>query len=922
MDIAERLALSALLGPVGEALAESAENLKLESAGNIQRLLGFTPQVAEVIHKWFGGLDFPAAKLLASLGEFEDGPVGIQSPKDFRNPDMVDEDDVHMMVGFGFYGVWSKVRFPSEDPYHGAPDDLADFLKRNPKIVPKINSTPIGPACLEVVKQAILSKKNPGRVMIPLGGGWNWMDLGTSCDDAEAADMQHCGTDNRGTLISLRDPQGNSHVTMTYDGNTVHQIKGKQNTVPVRKYWPYIEQFFKQTGAELNDWWLESAAKEKPGGDDFDDAPDLLRLLNSYRKHKTPIGESAVRNNSIAMVMVPGDPPGRNVCAFVRSLVQGRSRVIVVAQSGRLAPGNFERMMRASMPDCEKKLRIMDASGPSLADALNSAQRNHHYSPSQALEVYCDQQAARGFQQEVSDGSLKFDPTVIHIVPSRIPSDAGDDIVKAVSREDNSAMHRVLDPHIFSSQEGLADYKQALIHTEGVIREATRWQNFLANTKLRTIPWQLDNYVEGVEQWDKELPDDMGVRGPLYCSVVLVSAAEFSKRTRRGNPNAPGWMVDCEIFMVEPDDPGNPMWFFHSEKRFSDLDQARAHVEKVKSFVDGKTLLELERYPKSGKIAMSKVERRSIMSMVDEVLREFLTDIADNEEDGVDLLNTIVMRNAGLLSSRGISVGGMQFLGAGSNGAAWKLRNGRVLKVTTDDAEAHVAAHIKGKRFKHVFTIYDVWAFPGQYNGHHVYGLVTEENLQKPSQVEQDEFDEMVEVLEHVSDEADVNIEDDLRKVLQTLMAGKWSPSLKRKTLESVKKFDLPGMMADMKRLGVLADLHAGNFMRRSDGTFVIIDIGTGGDQESAKPPFLEDQNFFDIEVPSLDDGRLNEFGTGAPGSGANGPVQARASNSSSWASGQLALKDPRNHVPEDENEQEQDRALDWGPGRVSGASF
>ena len=508
---------------------------------------------------------------------------------------------------------------------------------------------------------------------------------------------------------------------------------------------------------------------------------DILAMAASHGLVAQAEVEAALseqRENSTAMIVVPGEPPGRNICAFIRKLLADRTKLIVVAQDGRLAPGNFERMLRASMPDVEKKLRVMDAGGPSLADIINMAERNRHYRPSQALEVYCRQDQVAGFQQEVHDGSLKFDPTVIRIIPTQVPKDDPDDITRAVSRDDNSAMHRVLDPHVFSDQDAIHDYKQALLHSE--------------NLQL-----------------------------------------------------------------------------------------------------------------------------------------EFLRDIASTKERGAKRLASIAQKNHELLDRRGIDIEGAEYLGSGNNGSAYKLRDGRILKLTTDDAEAHIASFIKGKQFKHVFKIYDVWAFPGTYSrdsksaAHHVYGLVTEENLEKPDKYEQDMFDWMVETIEHFAEIANVNLEDDLKVALQTMMADQeYPPENKKEVLKSVKQFDLIGMMSDMKKIGAQADLHSGNFMRRPDGTFVIIDIGTGGSQESAKPPFIESESFLDIEVPSLDDGRLIEFGSIAPGSGVNGPMQMKGSNSSSWASGQLALQDPRNHVPEDEEETENDHSLDWGPGRASGASF
>lgn len=189
----------------------------------------------------------------------------------------------------------------------------------------------------------------------------------------------------------------------------------------------------------------------------------------AYLDVKRVLVEAA--ENSTAMVVVPGEPPGKNVTGLIRNLVANRTKLIVVAQPGRLSPLDFERLLRASMPDVEKKLRIIDG-GDSIVDSVNSAERNRHYRPSQALEVYADPQLAAGFSQAVSDGSLGFDPTVIQVHPTEIPTDDLEALVGAVKDDDLDSMHRTLDPHVFSNQDALRTYKEVLgTQTESVVRE-------------------------------------------------------------------------------------------------------------------------------------------------------------------------------------------------------------------------------------------------------------------------------------------------------------------------------------------------------------------------------------------------------------------------------------------------------------------
>src|SRR5690606_19476788 len=249
-----------------------------------------------------------------------------------------------------------------------------------------------------------------------------------------------------------------------------------------------------------------------------------------------------------------------------------------------------------------------------------------------------------------------------------------------------------------------------------------------------------------------------------------------------------------------------------------------------------------------------------------------------DRREALQVLSDVVSDNWDLLVDRGVDPDGLEYLGAGNNGVAWRLRDGRVLKVTTDDAEAHVASFLRGKRLKHVFMIYDVWAFPGTYNGHHIYGLVTEGGLERLTSHEKEELGITLKTLEGLYGEEDEHgykesaydlWAGDLRKVLTTMMEGDLPPATKRRVLAGVKKFQLNGILADMSRIGFSADLHTGNVMKRPDGTYVMIDIGTGGsDQENDRPPFLEDS--LDLE------GLLHEVGIlGAPQAGAGSQMRS-----------------------------------------------
>ncbi len=261
-------------------------HLVSESAGNIVRLLKVSPEFADIIHTHFGPLDFPVAKLMLSVGRFDAGAIALDPEKDMRRASGPGWERADMDLVFdetvGELCFKLGITSADDDLPGGDIRDLLKFLRGNQAIIPRINSTPVGPGCLDIAHQALLMKKRSLadlKTIVKLGDGWAWVDLGSCQDGPESIEMQHCGQDQRGHLVSLRDPHNSPHVTMTYDGKTVYQIKGKQNTVPVRKYWGQIMAFFKVTGAGLHDEWLRDKAQ-----DEFDtqapEAADLLKAID------------------------------------------------------------------------------------------------------------------------------------------------------------------------------------------------------------------------------------------------------------------------------------------------------------------------------------------------------------------------------------------------------------------------------------------------------------------------------------------------------------------------------------------------------------------------------------------------------------------------------------------------------------------
>ena len=132
--------------------------------------------------------------------------------------------------------------------------------------------------------------EEPQNVVHKFDNGYYWYDIKSDACTIEGQKMGHCGKGlAEGNLYSLRSPSGtrkdpDPHVTIELTGDgTIHQIKGKANDAPVKKYWPYISWFIKNIksteGKPVTDYKED---KTLPGfGDMYDylqeQNPDVLK---------------------------------------------------------------------------------------------------------------------------------------------------------------------------------------------------------------------------------------------------------------------------------------------------------------------------------------------------------------------------------------------------------------------------------------------------------------------------------------------------------------------------------------------------------------------------------------------------------------------------------------------------------------------
>jgi len=130
-------------------------------------------------------------------------------------------------------------------------------LNQNPNNYDMIKSTP--PSDWDEAEmdcyQFQQEQEDPDQIMHTFDDGSYWYDLQSSNCSVEGDRMGHCGSDQRGTLYSLRKKNENkklssSYVTIAYNSydKTIYQIKGRANEAPPESVWGHIAWFIDNTG--------------------------------------------------------------------------------------------------------------------------------------------------------------------------------------------------------------------------------------------------------------------------------------------------------------------------------------------------------------------------------------------------------------------------------------------------------------------------------------------------------------------------------------------------------------------------------------------------------------------------------------------------------------------------------------------------
>ncbi len=232
---------------------------------------------------------------------------------------------------------------------------------------------------------------------------------------------------------------------------------------------------------------------------------------------------------------------------------------------------------------------------------------------------------------------------------------------------------------------------------------------------------------------------------------------------------------------------------------------------------------------------------------------------------GLQIAHTLE-RAAPLLKKNGIELDFKKRLGAGAFGIAFLgsfQGKPAALKITGETDEAKAYNHLKGKTFKHLSHVYDVWRLPPTSRGPHDQFLTKEgkplfliamEVLTKIGSTERKEFNELLDIIRYVGhfdnmtdvwettiDEVDKIVAQGFRRQDGEREDDDDSPSFSTydQYEELSKKFDLAGMMADVSKSKIdLFDVHDENIMKRG-ADYVLIDPGMA-ESPGALPDVME----------------------------------------------------------------------------------
>ena len=236
------------------------------------------------------------------------------------------------------------------------------------------------------------------------------------------------------------------------------------------------------------------------------------------------------------------------------------------------------------------------------------------------------------------------------------------------------------------------------------------------------------------------------------------------------------------------------------------------------------------------------------------LLEEPAPSLAINPDDSQKL---VAKFSKSLANRKGIDTKQLKQVGVGTRGTAYSVGNDKVLKVTADDKEALASLKLVGQDLPSVVRIFDVWRF-GDTGFYGIY----QESLVPLSKPESDRINNALlmtllpvwiakngynwevaktKTIEYVVYQMKRKFGNNTRspEAIAYMKQANEDWNLLSKTL------NLRGMLESLASVGIsYHDFHAGNLMKRQDGTTVLIDLGLSKIAGGKPPPVLMPESF------------------------------------------------------------------------------
>lgn len=184
-------------------------------------------------------------------------------------------------------------------------------------------------------------------------------------------------------------------------------------------------------------------------------------------------------------------------------------------------------------------------------------------------------------------------------------------------------------------------------------------------------------------------------------------------------------------------------------------------------------------------------------------------------------------KNEAVLRKHGIVDVGM--LGSGTDGIAFELQNGRVLKITTNKPEAEAANKVlnqfKGSAPKNIVQIFEVFYFTKAQVPQQQKEAIEDKTApgKIPKSVAQ-QSNAPQPAAQQTSDESQTQLNN---------------------FIKIAQEFKLPDMMMQLSKLGIqFSDFHDGNIMKRKNGEYVINDLGRSAGGLAVQNPLAEKKEY------------------------------------------------------------------------------